>query len=180
METLTEKSSEMCLAKSPNKHNRIFMTAEPLADELVLRIEAEKIFSSQDVKARARVLVTDFEWEEDHARKIWSFGPLGTGPNLLIDATKAIQYLNEIKDHCNSAFQELTRAGPLCFEEMRGCRWNILDVTLHTDSIHRGANQISPATRNACFASYLCAEPRFQEPIFLCEIAGPMDIMGGV
>jgi len=51
---------------------------------------------------------------------------------------------------------------------------------LHTDSIHRGANQISPATRNACFASYLSASPRFQEPIFLVEIAANNDVMGGI
>lgn len=121
-ETISEKSKETCLAKSPNKHNRLFMTAEPLADELVEKIENEDIFPSQDVKARARMLVTDYSWDDDHARKIWSFGPNGMGPNLFVDATKAIQYLIEIKDHCVSAFQELTKAGPLAFEEQRGVR----------------------------------------------------------
>lgn len=38
-------------------------------------------------------------------------------------------------------------------EEQRGVKYVINDVTLHTDSIHRGANQISPATRNVCFSS---------------------------
>jgi elongation factor 2 len=153
METIQAKSCEQCLAKSPNKHNRLLMTAEPLQEELVLRIEKEDIFPSQDVKARAKILVTDFEFEDDHARKIWGFGPIGNGPNLFIDSTKAIQYLIEIKDHCISAFQELTKAGPLSFEEQRGVRYSLWDATLHTDSIHRGANQVSPATRNACFAS---------------------------
>jgi hypothetical protein len=32
-------------------------------------------------------------------------------------------------------------------------RYSLWDATLHTDSIHRGANQISPATRNGCCAS---------------------------
>jgi len=68
--------------------------------------------------------------------------------------------LIEIKDHCVSAFQELTKSGPLAMEEQRGVTYKMWDATLHTDSIHRGANQISPATRNACFASFLCAEPR--------------------
>lgn len=63
---------------------------------------------------------------------------------------------------------------------MRGVSFKLWDATLHTDSIHRGANQISPATRNGMFASFLCAEPRFQEPIFLVEIAGTTDVMGGV
>jgi len=153
METIIAKSCEQCLAKSPNKHNRLLMTAEPMDDALVVKIEKEEIFPSQDVKARAKILVTEFDFEDDHARKIWSFGPIGMGANLFVDSTKAIQYLIEIKDHCVSAFQELTKAGPLAFEEQRGVRYSLWDATLHTDSIHRGANQISPATRNACFAS---------------------------
>jgi elongation factor 2 len=91
METIQAKSCEQCLAKSPNKHNRLLMSAEPMADDLVLKIENQDIFPSQDIKARAKMLVTEFEWEDDHARKIWSFGPDGTGPNLFVDSTKAIQ-----------------------------------------------------------------------------------------
>merc|ERR1712066_178550 len=33
-ETVNETSNQTCLAKSPNKHNRIYLTAEPMADEL--------------------------------------------------------------------------------------------------------------------------------------------------
>jgi len=33
-ETITEESNQMCLSKSPNKHNRIFLKANPLGDEL--------------------------------------------------------------------------------------------------------------------------------------------------
>jgi len=91
MESCTEKSIETCLSKSPNKHNRLFMTAEPMDMGLVEQIEQEKIFPQQDVKVRAKVLVNDFQWDDDHARKIWSFGPIGKGPNLFVDTTKAVQ-----------------------------------------------------------------------------------------
>lgn len=33
-ETVTDESSQQCLSKSPNKHNRIFAVCEPLGDEL--------------------------------------------------------------------------------------------------------------------------------------------------
>ena len=33
------------------------------------------------------------------------FGPDGTGPNLLVDTTKGVQYLNEIKDSVVAGFQ---------------------------------------------------------------------------
>merc|ERR1711998_151635 len=39
-ETVTGTSSQTCLAKSPNKHNRIYLTAEPMSDELCMEIEA--------------------------------------------------------------------------------------------------------------------------------------------
>ena len=33
-ETVTEESNQMCLSKSPNKHNRLFMKAQPMPDGL--------------------------------------------------------------------------------------------------------------------------------------------------
>merc|ERR1712050_185157 len=63
---------------------------------------------------------------------------------------------------------------------MRGIRFNVMDVTLHADSIHRGAGQIMPPTRRACFAAGLTASPTLQEPVFLVEITCPQDAMSGV
>ena len=42
-------------------------------------------------------------------RKIWSFGPEGSGPNLLIDSTKGCMSLNEIKDGIIAGFQWASR-----------------------------------------------------------------------
>merc|ERR1719215_1869192 len=41
-ETVNETSSQTCLAKSPNKHNRIYLVAEPMTDELCQAIEDGK------------------------------------------------------------------------------------------------------------------------------------------
>ncbi len=48
------------------------------------------------------------------------FGPDTTGPNLLTDVTKGVQYLNEIKDSCVAAFQWATKEGVMAEENMRG------------------------------------------------------------
>ena len=53
-----------------------------------------------------------------------------TGANILVDATKGVQYMNEIRDSCSGAFQWATKAGVICEETMRGVRVNILDVTV--------------------------------------------------
>mmetsp|Transcript_18716 Transcript_18716/g.21772 ORF Transcript_18716/g.21772 Transcript_18716/m.21772 type:complete len:155 (-) Transcript_18716:55-519(-) len=55
-----------------------------------------------------------------------------------------------------------------------------MDVTLHTDAIHRGAGQIMPPTRRCCFAAELTAKPTLQEPVFLVEITCPQEAMSGV
>lgn len=46
-----------------------------------------------------------FEMDPNEVRKIWCFGPDGTGANLVVDVTKAVQYLNEIKDSVVAGFQ---------------------------------------------------------------------------
>merc|ERR1739848_555448 len=68
----------------------------------------------------------------------------------------------------------------MCDEAMRGIRFNIHDVTLHADAIHRGGGQIVPTARRCFYASQLTAAPRFVEPIFLVEIQCPDDAVGGI
>merc|ERR1712050_763349 len=179
-ETVGELSNQTCLAKSPNKHNRLYLTAEPMSDELCAAIEDGKAGPKAEAKERAKFLREKFEWDENAARKIWCWGPETEGANVVVDQTTAVQYLLEIKEHVNSAFQWTTKEGPLCEENMRGIRFNIMDVTLHTDSIHRGAGQIMPPTRRCCFAAELTAKPTLQEPIFLVEITCPQEAMSGV
>ena len=118
-------------------------------------------------------LVTD-------ARKIWCFGPETTGANLLVDQTKAVQYLNEIKDSVVSGFQWATKEGPVAEEPMRSVRFNILDVTLHADAIHRGGGQLIPTARRVLYAATLLADPGLLEPVYLVEIQVPEQAMGGI
>jgi len=179
-ETINEESSMTVLAKSPNKHNRLYLTAEPMSDELCMAIENGKAGPKAEPKERAKFLREKFEWDENNARKIWCWGPDTEGANLVVEQTVGVQYLIEIKEHVNSAFQWATKEGPLCEENMRGIRFNIQDVTLHTDSIHRGAGQIMPPTRRCCFAAELVSKPTLQEPIFLVEITCPQEAMSGV
>merc|ERR1719197_2299482 len=179
-ETVAETSNQTCLAKSPNKHNRLYFVAEPMSDELCAAIEDGKAGPKAEMKERAKFLREKFEWDENAARKIWCWGPETEGANVVVDQTTGVQYLIEIKEHVNSAFQWCTKEGPLCEENMRGIRFNIMDVTLHADAIHRGAGQIMPPTRRCCFAAEMTAKPTLQEPVFLVEITCPTDAMSGV
>merc|ERR1719265_1651601 len=179
-ETVTANSSQTCLAKSPNKHNRLWMEAEPLVEEWCTAIDNGKMGAKADPKERAKELHEKYDWDKNHALKIWCYGPETEGANLVVDVTMGVAYLNEIKEHVNSAFQWATKEGPLCEEPLRGCRFNLKDVTLHTDAIHRGAGQLMPATRRCVFACELTASPTLQEPIFLVDITAPQDAQGGI
>jgi elongation factor 2 len=179
-ETVSGTSSITALSKSPNKHNRLYMIAQPLDEEVSKDIESGKIGPRDDFKARARILADEHGWDVTDARKIWCFGPDTNGANLLVDQTKAVQYLNEIKDSVVSGFQWASREGPVAEEPMRSIRFNIMDVTLHADAIHRGGGQIIPTTRRVLYAATLLAEPNLLEPVFLVEIQVPESAMGGV
>jgi len=179
-ETVSQMSSQMCLAKSPNKHNRLFMRAEPLPEGCAESIDNGDITPRQEPKERAKFLCEKYNFDATEARKIWCFGPEGTGPNLLIDCTKAVQYLNEIKDSVIAGFQWATKEGVLCEENMRGARFNIYDVTLHTDAIHRGGGQIIPTARRVLYASALTAAPSILEPMYLVEIQCNDQAVGGI
>ena len=179
-ETVTQTSSQVCMAKSPNKHNRLYVIAEPLAEELVTEIEAGSIKAGDDLKQTSRTLIDKYEWEQHDAKKLWVFGPDQMGPNFLVDQTKAVQYLNEIRDSMEGAFQNVTKEGVLAEETLRGVRFNIQDVELHNDSIHRGGGQIIPTARRVYYASEMTAKPRYQEPVYLCSISAPQDVMSGV
>jgi len=179
-ETVSAESSITCLSKSPNKHNRLYMKATNFPEGLADAIEAGTVNNKQEAKERAKILVEEYEFDATEARKIWCFGPDVVGANLLVDTTKGVQFLNEIKDSCIAGFQWATKEGVLCDENMRACRFNLLDVTLHADTIHRGGSQLIPTARRVLYACVLTAEPRLMEPYYLVEIQCPEVAIGGI
>ncbi|CAF4833222.1 unnamed protein product, partial [Rotaria sp. Silwood2] len=86
-ETLSEESEIMCLAKSPNKHSCIYLKARPMPNGLPEDIDEGEVTSHQEVKARARYLNEQYDYDINEACRIWCFGPERTGPNFFIDCT---------------------------------------------------------------------------------------------
>jgi len=185
-ETVTCESTVMGLSKSPNKHNRLYVKADPLSEDVCQAIEANRIFATQDPKKRAKMLDKEFGWDKTDALKIWGFGPApeemdgACGANLLIDRTKGIQYLHEIRESTNAGLLWATKQGPICEEQMRGCRFALYDCKLHSDSIHRGMGQIQPTARRVFYASVMTGGCRLVEPVFKADIEASFDAASGI
>eukprot|EP00193_Tetraselmis_chui_P018805 CAMPEP_0177776526 /NCGR_PEP_ID=MMETSP0491_2-20121128/14764_1 /TAXON_ID=63592 /ORGANISM="Tetraselmis chuii, Strain PLY429" /LENGTH=824 /DNA_ID=CAMNT_0019295331 /DNA_START=726 /DNA_END=3200 /DNA_ORIENTATION=- len=181
-ETVTQESSKMVMSKSPNKHNRLYLKGKPMEEGLADAIEDGKVTPRDDPKTRAKILIDEFGWDKEMAKgpKIWCFGPDTLGANLLLDVTKGVQFMNELKDSCVAAFQWASKEGVLCEENMRGCTYEIHDVTMHADAIHRGGGQIIPTCRRVIYAAQLTAAPRMTEPMYLVEIQAPEQALGGI
>ncbi|KAL0407084.1 UNVERIFIED_CONTAM: Elongation factor 2 [Sesamum latifolium] len=179
-ETVLERSSRTVMSKSPNKHNRLYMEARPLEEGLAEAIDDGRIGPRDDPKVRSKILSEEFGWDKELAKKIWCFGPETTGPNMVVDMCKGVQYLNEIKDSVVAGFQWASKEGPLAEENMRGICFEVCDVVLHADAIHRGGGQVIPTARRVVYASHLTAKPRLLEPVYLVEIQAPEQALGGI
>merc|ERR1712078_837407 len=120
-ETVSDRSERTVMSKSPNKHNRLYIEARPLEDGIAEMIDEGEIGPRDDPKARGKMMAEKFDWDKDiAAKKIWCFAPDTTGPNMFVDVTKGVQYLNEIKDSVVAAMQWAAKDGPLCEENMLG------------------------------------------------------------
>ena len=179
-ETVTDHSSQIALAKAPNKLSRFYVTAEPLGDELTTAIESRRILQSANIEERTRKLKDDFGWEETDGRKIWSLGSDYSDPNLVVDQTKAVMYLNDIKDAFISGFRWATKEGPVAEEPIRSVRYNIMDVMLQADNTRRSTGQIIPAARRVIYSSTLLATPALMEPRYLVEVQTQGELVNDV
>jgi elongation factor 2 len=179
--TSAAEDNPQCLSKSANKHNRLFCKGDALTEELALDIEDSKGgHATEDPKIRCRFLADKYDWDVNEAKKIWCYGPDGKGPNMVVDTTKGVQNMGEMKDSFIAAWQWATKEGALCDENMRGVRINIEDMTMHADAIHRGASQIIPTARRVFFACQLTSGPKLMEPVFLVDIQTVETAMGGI
>ena len=146
------------------------MIAEPLDEELSKAIEAGKISPRDDFKARARILADDYGWDVTDARKIWCFRSRYHRCQLAGRPDQGCSVPERNQGFCRLRFPVGYARGSCCRRAHASIRFNIMDVTLHADAIHRGGGQIIPTARRVLYASALLAEPGLLEPVFLVEI----------
>merc|ERR1712013_419779 len=72
-----ETNPPIAVSKSPNKHNRLYMYAEPLTEEFVVAVDDDevKLPNQAEMKKFGRTLADDYGWDIGLARKIWTGVP---------------------------------------------------------------------------------------------------------
>ena len=174
-ETIKE-SSDVFEGKSPNKHNKLYFSVEPLNDETMKLLQRGVIYDGQDWRERAKILREQAGWDSDEARGIWS---IDDNLNILVNMTSGVQHLREVRDTIIMGFRWAFEAGPLAQEPVRGVKVVLHDAIIHEDPAHRGPAQIMPATKNAIFAAFLSAKPTLLEPILRIDIKVPQEHLSG-
>ncbi len=167
----------VAMAKSPNKHNRFWIQVQPLEEQVISMIERGDLMEEMGRKRMGTVLREEAAWPTDEAKNVWA---LEMHKNILVDLTKGIQYLREVRDMVISGFRWACENGPLCEEPIRGLKVKLMDARLHEDPVHRGPAQIMPATRRGFLGSFLTANPVILEPVYKIGVSVPAHWVGEV
>jgi elongation factor 2 len=174
-ETIRRKAGPV-MAKSPNRHNRIYIRVEPLDPATINLIRDGVIHEALDKKVIAKTL-RDHGWDAYEAKNVVAMDNRG---NVFVDATKGVQFMQESIDMIRSGFMDVMENGPLAYEYCRGLKVLLDDVEFHSDPAHRTYAQLMPASRRSLLGALLLAEPTLLEPILGIEVKVPTDLIGQV
>ncbi|KAI5186280.1 elongation factor 2 [Nematocida homosporus] len=169
-ESISSSMSTTVMSKSANKHNKVYMIVEPLGEEITKAINEGDLIST-DPKVRVELFKKRFDEVDEWIKRILCYAPDDCGPNVIVDSTKGVQNLNEVKEFLKMGLDCAVKEGPVIGEPVHGLRLDLMDLTLHADAIHRGAGQIIPTMSRLATGLVLAATPILYEPIFLAEIS---------
>jgi elongation factor 2 len=171
-EAPTQESREV-EGVSPNRHNKFYITVEPLAEEIVDAIKLGDVAMDMPELERREAL-QELGMDKDTSQDVEHM----FGTNILIDDTKGIQHLNETMELVIEGMEEALEDGPLAGEPVQGALLRLHDARLHEDTIHRGPAQVIPAVREAVHRALIDGQVRLLEPIQDVRIDVPSEYMG--
>ncbi|QGA80782.1 elongation factor EF-2 [Candidatus Nanohalobium constans] len=171
-----EDESEPVSGKSPNRHNELEISVEPIDEEVrkFLKEDYAELKAQADDETEVRDALVDAGLDQDEADNIMD----AYEENLFINASRGIKNLREIQEYLVDAFHEFCDEGPMAGEPVIGLKVKLHDASLHEDAIHRGPSQMVPCTRDAMTRGFLQSTPRMIEPVRILRIDVPTTVMG--
>ena len=175
----TESMSPQLEGKSPNKHNKFYISVHPLEEEISEAILKGELPQGRIKKKTQKEIVkkfTELGMDSKLAKGVSSIH----GNNIFMSVVKGEVHLGEVMELCMDGFDDVVKKGPLSNERCAGLKVVLHDVKLHEDAIHRGPAQVIPAVRNAIKAAMLTAGISLTEPIQKVFVRVPETHMGSV
>lgn len=174
-EAITKTSPEI-EGKSPNKHNKIYCTVEPIAEDLAQAIREKKIPEGRFKKKNEEAIAAlrELGWDAKSAGNVKEV----INGCMFIDDTRGVVHINEVIELILDMFEDVMKAGPLAKEPCINMVVRLMDIKLHEDTIHRGPAQIYPAVRESIRGAIMQAGPVFYEPLQVLRIEAPSDYVG--
>ncbi|WP_132056936.1 elongation factor EF-2 [Halorussus amylolyticus] len=168
-----QQATEVIEGISPNRHNRFYIEAQPLDQDIVETVKMGDVSMDMPEQERREAL-QDAGMDKDTSQNVEHIH----GTNILIDDTKGIQHLNETMELVIEGLEEALDDGPLAGEPVQGTLLRLKDAKLHEDTIHRGPAQVIPAVRHAVHNALVAGKIRLLEPIQDVRIDVPNEYMG--
>jgi elongation factor 2 len=176
-ETIT-KSSDKVESRTPNGHNILFFSIEPLEDE-VYNAAVDGNLPEERMKKRAELTwekLSELGVSNDEARQ---YKEIYKG-NVFQDRTRGIVLLGDIIDSIMDGWRLVVDGGPLAKEPLMKSKFILYDAKIHVDHMHRGPAQIYPAVRHAMFDAMRGAGAAMLEPVQTQQIEAPVAFMGAI
>mgnify|MGYP001210056275 CR=1 FL=1 len=176
-EAITRVGQE-AMGKSPNKHNHLFFTAQPLTPELHDLIKKGEVpemrMKKRDLEIRQKFIDAGMDTKKaDKVKDVFN-------GNIFVDGTRGIVHINEIMEMVLDMFEDVMKAGPLARDPCLKMLIIMNDCKLHEDAIHRGPAQLYPAVREGIRGAISTAGPLIFEPLQVLRIEAPVEFMGEI
>ncbi len=174
-ESVTKPSGTIDV-RTPNGHNILFLSMEPLEEQVYDAIERTELPEGKLRKKPEEIWkkLSQLGISNDEARQ---YREIYKG-NVFEDRTRGIVLLSEVIESVLDGWRLVVDAGPLSREPLMKTKIILHDMKIHVDNVHRGPAQIYPAMRLGMFECMKRAGASMLEPIQTHLIEGPIAFMG--
>ncbi|MDY6778061.1 MAG: elongation factor EF-2 [Candidatus Nanohaloarchaea archaeon] len=170
-------ASEEFMGKSPNRHNKFWLSVEPIPEEAYEKlvsgdVPTGKVRDKDEEEVRDAMIEAGIDKEDAQ-----DVAHVHNG-NLFVDKSRGVTYLNEIYELVTKAFTQFCDEGPLANEPCVKLMVKLHDGDIHEDPAHRGPAQVIPAIRDAITRGMIDGGAVLLEPKQIIRIDSPQEKMG--
>jgi elongation factor 2 len=177
-ESVQKITPEAVEGKSPNKHNKFYIIAEPLEKavyEAMVKGELESTLEIKKKNVEMQEKLVELGFDRDESKKL----KYVYERNIFLDMTHGVHAILEVMEMVKESFKEAMDEGPLAKEPCAGVKIMLVDAKLHEDAIHRGPAQVIPAVRQAIRDAMIKAKAYILEPKQIIRIDVPTEQLSG-